>query len=229
MDRTERLAAALQEHLPFFEKLQESERSLLIRRSRFIQCKAGQNIRDGQANCLGVLLPQKGIFRIYLLSEDGKEATIDRLRPGNICVLTASCILEAVSFEVEIDAEVDSSAVLIPADAFRQITHANIYAENYLYKMAAECFSEVMQAVERMLFFSLEQRVCLFLLDESAVQKSMRLNVTREQIARSIGSARESVSRVVKQLSLSGAVKPFRGGIEITDHAALQAVSPCKV
>ena len=97
----------------------------------------------------------------------------------------------------------------------------NIYMENFIYKMMNESFSDIILAVQKILFASLEQRLAGFLLDESARCHSDRIPMTQEQIARAIGSAREAVSRTLKELVKEESVELFRGGVRILDRKKL--------
>ena len=94
----------------------------------------------------------------------------------------------------------------------------NIYMENFIYKMMNESFSDIIAAVQKILFASLEQRLVGFLLDEAARCHSDQILMTQEQIARAIGSAREAVSRTLKELVKEGSVELFRGGVKIMDR-----------
>ncbi|NLL39807.1 MAG: Crp/Fnr family transcriptional regulator [Clostridiales bacterium] len=207
--------------LPFWDRLTEAQRELLKSRAGLVSFRTGETVHGGDTDCLGVLVVLSGLLRTYLLSEDGKEATIYRLHPGDICMLAASCILDAVTFQVQIDCEEDCRAILIPTDVFSSISEENIYVECFSYMTVTERFSDVISAVERMLFMSLEQRLAAFLLDEMARSGSEEILMTHEQIARLIGSAREAVSRILKQMSLSGLLELRRGGVRILDKTAL--------
>ena len=123
------LSDLLGNRLPFWARLTDTQRELLISRSGLVSFEAGQIVHGGNVDCLGVLVVLSGLLRSYLLSEDGKEATIYRLNPGDICMLTASCILDAVTFQVQIDCEEKSRAILIPSDVFSSISEENIYVE----------------------------------------------------------------------------------------------------
>lgn len=213
----------LRRQLPFWDRLTDSQRGLLASRAMLVGFEAGENIHGGDKDCLGVLLVLSGVLRSYLLSEDGKEATVYRLGAGDVCTLTASCILEAVTFQMHIDSEEKSEAILIPIDVFSSLSEENIYVENFSYKNIAERFSDVISAMERMLFMSLEQRLAAFLLDEMSRGGSDTIRYTHEHIARLIGSAREAVSRALKQMSLSGLVEISRGGVRILDKSAMYA------
>lgn len=203
------------EGLPFWKYLEKEERELLERESRKVFYPAGVSVYSGARECLGEIFIQKGILRTYLLSDEGKEVTMYRLRKGDTCVLTASCILPAITFDVEIEAQTDVEALLIPVGTLSKITKKNVYAENFVYKEAAKRFSDVVEALQQIMFLSLTQRVAAFLLDESAKNHSPVISVTHEELARQIGSAREAVSRILKQMAKKGYITLIRGEVKL--------------
>ncbi|HJB28131.1 MAG TPA: Crp/Fnr family transcriptional regulator [Candidatus Blautia faecavium] len=207
--------------LPFWRHLTDKEQELLLSHVRKAHYPAGGAVQSGEQQCLGTLFLLKGILRVYLLSAQGKEATLYRLREGDVCTLSASCMLSAITFDVQIDAETDCDLLVIPAAVFSQLMKENIYVENFAYKLTTEHFSDVIAGIERTFFLSLPQRIAAFLLDEASQDSSDSLAITQENLARSIGSAREAVSRALKQLSQDGCIEVSRGGIRLLDKAKL--------
>ena len=132
-------------------------------------------------------------------------------------------MLSAITFDVQIDAETDCDLLIIPTTLFADLMSHNLYVENYVYRNSSERLSDLIQAVERMFFLTLRQRIAAFLIDESATNGTDRLTLTQEQLARAIGSAREAVSRSLKQLAQSGSIEVSRGGIRILNKSLLYA------
>lgn len=209
---------------PFWEHLTADEQARAGRLLRTQHFTVGQTVRGPESPCLGILFVRQGALRMSLLSQDGRLATIARTGPGGLCVLTASCVLSAITFDVQIDAEEDTTVLTMPSTALGPLLKANPYVEAYVYRTATELFSDVVGAVERLLFLTLEQRVAAFLLDEAARQGTDTLRLTQEHLAQQIGSAREAVTRTLKQLSARGLVEVFRGGVRLADRAALYAL-----
>ena len=54
----------------------------------------------------------------------------------------------------------------------------NIYLENFIYKKINESFSDIIAAIQKILFASLEQRLVGFLLDEAAGEKDGKASVS---------------------------------------------------
>ncbi len=209
---------------PFWQHLTADEQARVKPLLRVQHFAAGQTVRGPASPCLGILFVRTGALRMSLLSADGRLATIARTGAEEVCVLTASCVLSAITFEVEIDAVQDTEVLTMPSTALGPLLKNNPAVEAYVYRTATELFSDVIGAVERLLFLSLEQRIAAFLLDEAARQGTDTLHLTQEHLAQQIGSAREAVTRTLKQLSARGWVEVFRGGVRLVDRAALYAL-----
>lgn len=212
----------IKSRLDFWDKLSESEINLLENNIANVSYKKGFNLHGTDNECLGVLLIKKGELRVYILSEDGREITLYRLLPGDVCVLSASCVINSITFDVHIDAECDTDVYLINIGAFSKLCNQNVYVENFAYKNTNERFSDVMWAMEQILFMSFDKRLAIFLLDEITKTNSNDLHLTQEQIAKYIGSAREVVSRMLKVFQSEGILEQSRGSIHIVDREKLR-------
>ncbi len=210
---------------PEWARLSEAERAHLVASARRVSYKKGESIHRGALDCIGVLLLKKGGVRVYMLSEEGKEITLYRLSEGEMCVLSASCVLQTITFDVHIDAENDVEAVLISPDDYSDVCESNIYAECCSYKLLSDRFSEVMWAMQQILFMSFDKRLAIFLWDELAKNGSDCIELTHEQIAKYTGSAREVVTRMLRYFSEEGIVELSRGGVRITDRDKLRALT----
>lgn len=212
----------IRSHLGFWDKLNDSEKNLLESNITKVSYHKGANIHSTESECIGVLLIQSGEFRVYILSEDGREITLYRHSQGDICILSASCVLNSITFDVHIEAEVDTEAYLINIGTFSKLSSQNVYVENFAYKNTIERFSDVMWAMEQILFMSLDKRLAIFLSDEITKTNSTELHITHEQIAKYIGSAREVVSRMLKVFQSQGILEQSRGSIHVLDKSKLR-------
>lgn len=217
--------SCLQEKYSFWKKLSESEKELLLSNTIPVSYEKGRNIYSAARECVGVLLIKSGEIRCHMLSDEGRDITLYRLQAGDVCILSASCLLKNITFDVEIDAETDSEALMTNASAFARLMESNVYVENFSLQVAVDKFSDVMWAMEQMLFMSLDKRLAVFLLDESSKNGAAEVRLTHEQIARYIGSAREVVSRMLKHFAKDGIVELSRGGIRITDKEQLKRLT----
>lgn len=214
----------LKKSFDFWDKISPGERDILLSNMRKLSYGAGENIHSADNDCIGVIVVKKGALRTYILSEEGREITLYRLYQEEVCILSASCLLKEITFDVHIDSEIDSDILLINSSIFDMLKSNNIYIENFVYKTIMDKFSDVMWAMQQILFMSFDKRLAVFLLDESARQNRNVLNLTHEQIAKYLGSAREVVSRMLKYFENEKILTTSRGKILLKDRAKLKKI-----
>ena len=76
--------------------------------------------------------------------------------------------MKNITFDVHVDAEKDSEVLLINSSVFSSLSQKNIYVEAFSLRLTADRFSDVMWAMEQILFMSFDRRLAIFLLDETA-------------------------------------------------------------
>jgi CRP/FNR family transcriptional regulator len=173
----------------------------------------------------GALYVKSGSLRAYLLSEDGREVTLYRIFPGDVCVLACGCLMENINFDIFVDAETDTEVFSIRSGAFEKVTSENLYAENFALKVAASRLSDVIWTLEQILFMSFDKRLAIFLIDDLAHRGGDTVYMTHDQIAKHMGSAREVVTRMLKYFVDEGLVKISRGGVTVIDKDRLRRLT----
>ena len=210
---------------PFWKQLTPEEQERLCRFTRPVHYAKGARVLSPLESCVGILLLRSGQLRSYLLSEDGRDVTLYRLFGGEVCILSASCVMDAVNIDLYIDAEEDTEALCISAGIFRQLMQENVYVRCYAYQMTAERFSDTMWTMQQILFMSADRRLAIFLTDELAKTGGADVRMTHDQMAKYMGSAREVVSRMLKYFAQEGWVRLYRGGVQVLDKKKLQALA----
>ncbi len=210
---------------PFWDKLTEAQQDYLCRSARLVHYDKGAHVHSPTESCVGILLLQTGQLRAYILSEDGRDVTLYRLFAGEVSILSASCVLDAVTFDVYIDAEEPTDAYCIGAGAFKRVMDENIYVRCFAYQTTAESYSDTRWTIQQILFMSADRRLAIFLTDELAKTGGADLHMTHDQIARYMGSAREVVSRLLKYFAQEGLVRLWRGGLTVLDKPALKRLA----
>ncbi len=223
--KNEELAKLFENAFPFWEGLSKWDKDTFLHSSYEVSFRAGANVHDG-GECTGVILIKSGSLRLYLLSDEGKEVTLYRLFPGDMCILSASCVLESLTFDVLIDAEEDSECVVVGGCAYEGVWQRSDAVKIFTYETALSRFSDIMWVMQQILFMSMDKRLAIFLLDEAAKSGSDTIKLTHEQIAKYMGSAREVVSRMMKYFVSEGLVVTSRSeGIKILDKKRLRAMT----
>ena len=225
MENKKEIISLFEKTFPFWNIMSDVDRETFIRSSYELTIPAGTNIHNGN-ECTGVILIKSGSLRLYLLSEEGKEITLYRLFPGDMCILSASCVLSSITFDVFVDSEENSECVVVGGCAYEDLSKRMPEAKIFALESAAESFSEIMWVMQQILFMSMDKRLAIFLLDEAAKTGSDTIKLTHEQIAKYTGSAREVVSRMLKYFSAEGLISASRSeGIKLINKQKLRSIT----
>jgi len=212
------------EYLPFWDKLTPAQQEKIADVIVYQDVKKGTRIHDSSADCLGLVIMRSGQLRAYILSEDGREITISRLFDYDISLLSASCVMPDMQFNVMIEAEKDSGFWSIPACLFKNLVDESLAVSNYSRSLLSSNFTDLMWLMEQIMWKSFDKRLAAFLLEESRLEDSTVLKTTHEKIANHMGTAREVVTRMLRYFQTEGMVKLTRGTIELTNLSALEAL-----
>ncbi|WP_191017768.1 Crp/Fnr family transcriptional regulator [Treponema zioleckii] len=207
----------------FWKDLTPVQRSALEQTARKETFARGNVIHRSDGTCRGVMAVLSGSLRVYCVSDEGREVTLYRVEAGEICILSASCLMDSLVFDVLIEALSETEVCLLPSAVLHKIEEQNPLVSLFIYKNATEKFSEVLWTIQQLLFMKIDQRIAQTLHDEMLRQGTDTLCVTHEEIAKQIGSVREVVTKTLKYLSEEGVVLLSRGKIKITDKEKLRS------
>ena len=212
------------EYLPFWDKLTKEQQERVASVIEHRSVSKGSHIHDSSAACLGLVVMKSGQLRAYILSEDGREITIGRLFDYDVSLLSASCVMPDMQFNVMIDAEKDSEFWSIPACLFKNLVDESLAVSNYARNLLSGNCSELMWLMEQIMWKSFDKRLAAFLLEEQQLEGTACLTITHEKIAGHLGTAREVVTRMLRYFQSEGMVKLSRGTVEIIDEKKLEAL-----
>ena len=108
------------EYFPVWDKLSTEQQNRLTGSAIRCRAKKGGIIHGGTEECLGLLLICSGQLRAYIYSEEGREITLYRLFERDICLLSASCMMNGIQFPFSVEAEKETDFWLIPPDIYRR-------------------------------------------------------------------------------------------------------------
>ena len=129
----------------------------------------------------------------------------------------------AVFYKADLDLQLQliADVLIIPANVIAALKEKNLHVRCFLYELATKRFSDVMWAMQQIMFKGLDRRLAEFLLAEAERTGSDTIRMTHEQIAQHISSAREAVARMLKNFSEDGLVELKRGAITLRDKNRL--------
>ena len=161
-----------------------------------------------------------GTLRIYKGDEFGREITLYKVKAGESCILSAFCILNGGSFPANAVADENVILIEIPAGAFRDWLDRHDCWREYVFRLLSLHLSEIIDKIAALVFRRVDERIASYLAD-GASRPHSRLKVTHSDIARELGTAREVVSRILKNFEKARLIRLSRGNITILDHQGL--------
>ena len=210
------------EYLPVWDKLTPQQQNQVKQVIEFRSVKKGTHIHDSSADCLGLVMVKSGQLRAYILSDDGREITIGRLFEYDVSLLSASCVMPDLQFNVMIEAEKDTEFWSLPACLFKNLVDESLAVANFSRSLLSSNFSELMWLMEQIMWKSFDKRLAAFLLEETQLEQSSVLKITHEKIAAHMGTAREVVTRMLRYFQNEGMVQLSRGAVTLTDRKKLE-------
>lgn len=215
----------LKDFFPVWNKIDEKQQEELKKSALIKKFDKGTSLHNVVGTCSGLFIVTSGQIRVFIISETGKEITLYRLFDRDACLFSAACMMNNIQFDICIEAEKPTETILIPSPVYKRLSDESLSISNFNNQLMASRFSEVMWLVEQISFTSMDKRLAAYLLEQSAIYDSKTINLTHENIANDLGTAREVISRMLKYFQNEGLVSVFRGGVSILNMDKLQNFS----
>jgi len=221
MNRDGDLFDCVQRVFPSLARADPELRQRLRQQATRVRLGSGSTIAEQGGACTQLALLLEGSVRVFKLGESGRELTLYRIEAGQSCVLTTSCIMSQRPFPAIAVAETDIDAIVIPAGQLRLWVGSSAAWRDFVFGLFSQRLGEVISVVEEVAFHRMDERVAACLL-QWPLQADDRLDITHQAIAAELGSAREVVSRILKDLEAEGLIGLGRGHIAIRDERGLK-------
>ncbi|ALC14917.1 cAMP-binding domain of CRP/regulatory subunit of cAMP-dependent protein kinase [Desulfuromonas soudanensis] len=148
-------------------------------------------------SCSAIAFVLAGEVRVYRCGESGREITLYEIGPGETCILNASCILGNNAYPANAVTVSAGEMLLIPAREFRRLLGNYEAMSAFVYSLLSQRLTEVMELVQEVAFGRMDERLIEYLVEKSA---NGILHATHQKIANDLGTSREVVSRLLKDL-----------------------------
>ncbi|MBM3316637.1 MAG: Crp/Fnr family transcriptional regulator [Candidatus Eisenbacteria bacterium] len=218
-------AEGLSRRYPILDRLSPVLVREFCRRARTVDIPAGAVAFDEDSPCTSLTFPFRGAIRVGRLAHTSREILLYRVRPGEICILTVSCLLGRTTYSARGLVEKDLAGIAIPADLFERLVAECGAFRAYIFELLGSRVTALMQLVEEVAFHRLDQRLAAILLRRFVETGATQLAVTHQDLADQVGSARETVSRVLESLENDGGITLARGRVALRSAAALRDVA----
>lgn len=157
----------------------------------------------------------KGSIRVLRTEEDGKEILLYYIMPGESCIMSFLGGIHQETSKVKVVAEEDVDILMIPLEKAGEWVKDFPEWTDYIFKLYHKRFEELLGVVNAVAFQKLDQRLLQLMQQKTAVYHSKELTMTHQQLAEEVGTTREVVSRVLKQMENVGLIELGRNKITL--------------
>ncbi|MBL27802.1 MAG: Crp/Fnr family transcriptional regulator [Rhodospirillaceae bacterium] len=211
----------LLERFPALQGLDADSVAILEQSSRVAVLPVGARPFEAGMECSNYLMVANGRIRVQQVSESGREIVLYRVGAGETCVLTTACLLAHESYSAEAIAETEVTALVVPRAAFDRLLASSKSFRDFVFLAYASRITDLMLLVEEVAFGHMDIRLAQRLLELS--DRGDSLAITHQDLAVELGTAREVISRQLKEFERRGWIRLERGRIEIVDRDELRA------
>jgi CRP/FNR family transcriptional regulator len=209
--------------LPELAEIDATSAGGILERAREVSLPAQSAVFHQGDRCIHYLLVLEGVVKVLMRALNGREIVLYRLGAGDSCVLTTSCLFGNTRYPAEGVTETAVTALAIPADVFQRALQESAAFREFVFQSFTDHLASVISLVEEVAFGRLDSRLARQLLEHCGPDLVVR--TTHQVLATELGSAREVISRLLKELEVQGRLELQRGSIRILDQAALELLA----
>jgi CRP/FNR family transcriptional regulator len=216
------LAAQIAAAFPTLAAAPAATLERIARTSLHRRMPAGTVMFNAHSPCGGFPFVLAGTVRVLQRYPNGRELQLYRVKPGESCLLSGSCLLGSVDYDATGVAETDVELLILPPPEFHALIAEDETFRRHVFALFGERLSALMQVVEAVAYQKLDQRLAALLVGRPA---DAEIHATHQALADELGSVREIVSRLLRNFEDHGWVELGRERVRIVDRAALDAVA----
>jgi CRP/FNR family transcriptional regulator len=157
----------------------------------------------------------KGSLRVIRTDENGREMLLYYIQPGESCIMSFLGGIHHETSKVSAVVEEDAEILFIPVDKAGAWVKEFPEWMDFIFRLYHKRFEELLAVVNAVAFQKLDDRILHLLQQKSKLFKSKEIKITHQQLADELGSTREVISRIVKQMENEGLVKLSRNKINL--------------
>jgi CRP/FNR family transcriptional regulator, anaerobic regulatory protein len=177
--------------------------------------KAGEYILDVGQSVKAMPIILSGLVKVSRIEEDGRELFLYYVGADESCAMTFTCCMQGHPSEIRAEAEEEVEMLMVPIEAMDVWLTKYPSWKAFVMKTIRNRFNELLKTIDLIAFQNLDQRLIVYLKEKAKVSGSSLINLSHEQIATEMATARVVVSRLLKKLERDGKVLLYRNQIKL--------------
>lgn len=175
----------------------------------------GNVILNENAYIRSIPIVIKGTLKVIRTEEDGREILLYYIKAGESCIMSFLGGLHNETSKVKAEVEENAEILFLPIDKVSLFIKEYPQWLDYIFRLYHQRFEELLEIVNAIAFKKVDERLLTLLYKKKELTGNKTLNITHEQLANELGTARVVVSRLLKQLEEIGKVNLGRNKITL--------------
>lgn len=189
----------------------------ILEKGQVVTHEPGKILMEPGMFIKAVPLVVEGSIKIMRMDEDGKELFLYYLEPGETCALSLTCCSAAKPSEIKAVVEERATLIFIPIPFHEQWTDEFKQWKDFVSTTYQQRFHEMLIALDAVAFKRMDERLMRYIVTKMKQLKANELHTTHQEIATELGTSREVISRLLKQLEKKKWIELGRNVIYIRD------------
>ena len=198
---------------------------------------AGARLNSFEANtilfqegmvCEHLMLIVEGCVRVFKDSGEGREVTLYRVEPGQLCIHNLNNLVDGVQYPMMARTETGMRGLVISRKAFKQGLDESASFRNYVLRTLTGRLSHMVDLISGFAFDRLDLRVAVWLAEQFERSSGHSIKVTHNDVADELGTTREMISRILKDFEHKRCIQLARGKIHLVCKHTLGLVGQGK-
>ena len=194
----------------------------LFDNAQLVEIPAGTIMFHEASPCRNFMWLLEGGVRVFRNSEEGREVTLYRVTPGELCLLSLNSLLSGGTYPASAKSEMPTKGLMITAQQFHQSMDESRGFRNYVLQALVERLSDVISLVSDVTFRRLDLRLACLMGQLFERSGGMPLKITHAELACELGTSREVISRILKEFERQECISLNRGRIHLVSQDGLE-------
>lgn len=202
-------------HLPFITDL--LLRNEIEQHGKVQVFEPGQSIIEPGQYIKMVPVILEGSVKVLRADEEGHELFLYYIESGDTCAVSLTCCSTSKPSDIKAVAEENTTILGVPVRKHEEWTNEFRQWKDFVALTYQKRFQEMLKAIDDIAFKKMDERLLRFLVVKSKQLKTLVLSMTHQEIASEMGTSREVISRLLKQLENRKLVELGRNKVYVRD------------
>jgi CRP/FNR family transcriptional regulator, anaerobic regulatory protein len=203
----------LRKRFPFFEKMLIDE---ISKEGEWITVETGEELMSEGKYIRSFPIVLEGLIRVCRKDDEGREVLLYYLNPGQVCAMALTCCMGRMQSNISAYADEDTEIIRIPVDCLDKWMTTYVTWKEFVMYAYRSRFDELLNTIDGIAFKKMDERLVKFFADRFKASGEKIYLGTHQDIANSLTSSREVISRLLKQMEKTGMIIIGRNKIDFS-------------